>query len=110
MESAYRERRFIIGFTGLALTPGKDTSMKIVLIKYPQSALEVMKAGDVMPADSDIGLTALGELTAQHVADALVSHFRGTHHIWSSTARRCSEPAGIISTALGVASRADDRL
>lgn len=83
---------------------------KLILIKYPQSELDVMRLDEVMPEDSELGLTDAGRRAAEQLGRAVSETVRGKHAVWSGSAKRSADPARIIADALGVKATTDGRL
>ena len=85
----------------------------ILLIKYPESQLDVLGHDAELPPDAQLGLTERGKALAETLGENLAEVLRGRVCVWSGPALRCREVADIIAEKVGgeqeVNSRLDER-
>jgi len=82
----------------------------LLLVKYPQAAIDVATLQSPLSEVNQAGLTSQGMHDAEAMAKTIATAFEGAARIWSSPASRCVEPANIIARQLGASLRVDERL
>jgi broad specificity phosphatase PhoE len=83
---------------------------KIILLKYPQSQLDVLPPDSPFPTEAKNRLTEDGRRVAQQIAENLARSLKGKFHIHSSPSARCTEPAEILAARLGGQVKSDPDL